>query len=104
VLVGARKKRDDDNLNKAIIQELKEHGLKQSTRTVLKRVVATAARDPAGIWAVVVPDGNRIIIEWFDNHNRARETSLRSFENRVSKLKKRLSKIPSQTSKIKSRT
>jgi hypothetical protein len=85
---GARSNRED-NLNKVIIRELKEHedGLKQSPLQIVARLEAKAKLDSESI-VYEVTDRNTIC--WFDERNKARETTFHSFQNRVSKIKKRL--------------
>jgi hypothetical protein len=87
---GARSKRDD-NLNKAIIQELQEHGLKQSALKILAEIEKKAKLDNDEIVYEVTDDHS---ICWFDERTKARETHFHAFEKRVSKLKKRF--LPSK--------
>jgi hypothetical protein len=85
-LRGSRSKRQD-NLNKAIIRELSARGLKQSPEKILESLLKDALSDPDSI--VYDFQKNRAIC-WFDERNKARETSYKSFCNRVSKIKNRL--------------
>ena len=86
-LHGSRSKRVD-NLNKAIIRELKEGGLKLSAKKILSALEKRLSADPNSIVYEVYAESQSV--GWYDERGKARETSFGSFYNRVSRVKKRL--------------